>query len=176
MKMFRNWYSRFMVARIRNKFLSCGASVEIVNPIAIAHPENITIGAFVYIGPLASIWAGGGVSIGSNVILGPRLTIHTSNHNYESGDMLPYGADSILKKVTIDDHVWVGDQVMICPGVTIHEGAIVAMGSVVTKDVPFCAVVGGNPARIIKFRDKERFERLKSDGAFYLRYKYAETR
>lgn len=48
----------------------------------------------------------------------------------------------------------------------IAEGAIVAVGSVVVKDVPPCAIVGGNPAKIIKYRDIEQFNRLKAKGRF----------
>jgi acetyltransferase-like isoleucine patch superfamily enzyme len=50
--------------------------------------------------------------------------------------------------------------VCITPGVYIHEGAIVAMGAVVTKDVPKCAIVGGNPARVLKYRDIQHYDRL----------------
>jgi acetyltransferase-like isoleucine patch superfamily enzyme len=56
--------------------------------------------------------------------------------------------------------------VIIIPGVTIGEGAIIAAGSVVVKDVPDFAIVGGNPAKIIKYRNIETFNRLKADGKF----------
>ena len=49
---------------------------------------------------------------------------------------------------------------------TIEEGAVVAMGSVVTKDVPKGAVVGGNPAKILKYRDLEKYDKLKSENKF----------
>ena len=54
----------------------------------------------------------------------------------------------------------------IVPGVTIGEGAILAAGAVITKDVPPLSVVGGNPAKVIKYRDKEHFEALKQLGKF----------
>jgi len=63
----------------------------------------------------------------------------------------------IYKSVNIDDYVWIGANVSITPGVTIRKGAIVGMGAVVTKDVPECAIVGGNPAKILAYRDKETF-------------------
>ena len=57
------------------------------------------------------------------------------------------------KKVTIENDVWIGANCLILPGVTIGEGAVVAGGSVVTKDVPAYAIVGGTPAKIIRMRD-----------------------
>ena len=57
--------------------------------------------------------------------------------------------------VYIGDDVWIGARVIILPGRKIGEGVIIGAGAVVTKDVPDYAVVGGNPAKVIKFRNKE---------------------
>jgi len=133
--------------------------------------KNIEWGNYIYIGPYAYIWATGGLKIGNNVIIGPRITIHTSNHNYENRKFLPYDGKTILKKVIIEDNVWIGDHVLITPGVTVGEGSIVAMGSVVTKDVPKCSLIGGNPARIIKRLDTNEYENLKKEEKFYLKCK-----
>jgi len=91
--------------------------------------------------------------------------IITENHNYE-GTMLPYDNTFIVKNVKIGDCVWFGDQVLVVGNVNIGEGAIVAAGSVVCKDVPPLAIVGGNPARVIKYRNKEHYQKLKSKGRF----------
>ena len=64
--------------------------------------------------------------------------------------------------VYIGDDVWIGAKANIVPGVTIGDGAVVAMCAVVTKDVPSCAVVGGNPAKILKYRDVEVYNKLKN--------------
>ena len=56
----------------------------------------------------------------------------------------------VYKPVTIGNHVWIGCRCLILKGVTIGDGAVVAAGSVVTRDVPGGALVGGNPAKIIK--------------------------
>lgn len=113
------------------------------------------------------IHGGGQVNIGSYFHSGSGLTIFTSNHNYNSTQSIPYDKKRILGDVLIGDFVWVGQDVTIMPNVNIGEGAIVAARSVVTKDVPACAIVGGNPAQIIKYRDKQKFVDLKSQGKYF---------
>ena len=68
--------------------------------------------------------------------------------------------------ITIEDNVWLGDCVLIVGNVVIGEGSICAAGAVVTKDIPKCAIVGGNPARIIKYRDIKHYYNLKAKGKF----------
>ena len=80
--------------------------------------------------------------------------------------MIPYGNDDVLREVVIGNWVWCGANVTIVPGVHIGDGAVIGSGAVVTKDVPECAVVGGNPAKVIKYRDKDHFYKLKSEGKF----------
>ena len=133
--------------------------------------ENIIWHDNIYIGPQAYIWAVGGLEINENVIIGPRVTIHTSNHRYEDATMLPYDGYSYAKKVTIEKNVWIGDSTMIVPGVTIGEGSIVAMGSVVTKDVPKYSIVGGNPAKVIKQRNVKKYKELDANKMYYMRLK-----
>lgn len=109
----------------------------------------------------------GGVRIGRYMHPGRNLTIFSANHNYLNPNKIPYDEKVLLRPVVIEDFVWIGANVTISPGVTVGEGSIIATGAVVTKDVPFCAVVGGNPAKIIKYRDQAEFIRLKNENAFY---------
>lgn len=88
------------------------------------------------------------------------------SHDYEYGDRIPYGSRFTTKNVVIDDFVWLGSDVIISGNVHIGEGAIVAIGSVVVKDVPPHAIVGGNPAKVIKYRDIEQFNKLKEEGKY----------
>lgn len=78
------------------------------------------------------------------------------------GDMMARGS------IVIDDEVWIGNGAMLLSGVNVGKGAIIAAGSVVTKDVPPYALVGGVPARVIKFRfdhvTRERLTRLRLSG------------
>lgn len=108
----------------------------------------------------------GNVTIGNNFHSGRDCLIIAQNHNYE-GEAIPYDSTYIKKDVVIGDEVWLGDRVIILGGVTIGDGAIVQAGSVVTKDVPYCAIVGAHPAKQFKTRDIEHYEKLKAEGKFH---------
>lgn len=111
------------------------------------------------------IYGGGNVSIKNNFHSGIECMIITSNHNYE-GEAIPYDNTYINKDVVIKDNVWFGNRVLVTGNVIIGEGAIVAAGSVVVKDVPDFAIVGGNPAKVIKYREIEHYNRLKEQEKF----------
>jgi len=108
----------------------------------------------------------GDVTIGNNVIIASHVKVLTRNHEYNLADALPYGTGYSTKPVVIEDNVWIGDNVILVPGVHLGEGCVVGIGSVVTKDVPPGAVVGGNPATVIKHRDMDRYQRLKREGRY----------
>jgi acetyltransferase-like isoleucine patch superfamily enzyme len=150
-----------------NSLKMIGVDSEIQPRCRIHHPENISIGDNVRIGEGALIEGMGGLVIENNVIFGPDVTIWTANHNYENPQKLPYDEKVIFKSVHIEDNVWIGCKSIIVPGVTIHEGAVIAMGSVVTKDVPKCAVVGGNPAKVLKYRDIKKYDELCKRKSFF---------
>lgn len=86
----------------------------------------------------------------------------TSSHDYDHGVELPYDDTSLITKdIIIKENVWVGQKVIILPGVIIDEGAIIQSGSVVVKNVPALSIVGGNPAKVFKERNKEHYWNLK---------------
>ena len=68
--------------------------------------------------------------------------------------------------------MWIGSRVTIIPGVSIGEGAVIGAGAVVTHDIPPLAVAGGNPAKVIKYRNQEVYEKLKSEKRIYLDIEY----
>ena len=109
----------------------------------------------------------GMVTIGNNFHSGKECLILTSFHNYDEGKSIPYDDTYINKDVTIGDNVWIGTRVIILGGVNIAEGAIIQAGSVVVSDVPYCAIIGGHPAKTFKYRDIEHYEQLKKSEKFY---------
>lgn len=123
-------------------------------------PENIELGGKVYIGEDCRFYAEGGLKIGEYTKFGQQCIILTTNHNYKSSTRIPYDNVGLMQKVEIGKNCWIGIRSTILSGVKIEDGAIVAAGSVVTKSVPKCAIVGGVPAKILGYRDKDNYDRL----------------
>ena len=138
---------------------ACGDGVRIYGRFYLTAPSKLFIGHNVHINANAFLRTEGGLYIGNNVHIGRNLAIYTVNHNYK-GQCLPYDADMILKPVKIEDNVWIGINVTLVPGITIGEGAIIGMGSVVTQDVPPLAIVGSPSPRVLKHRDQLQYEKL----------------
>ncbi|MFC0189611.1 maltose acetyltransferase domain-containing protein [Fictibacillus aquaticus] len=88
------------------------------------------------------------IVIGDNVLLAPGVHIYTATHPVHPAERA--AGPEFGKPVTIGNNVWIGGRAVINPGVTIGDNAIIASGAVVIKDVPANAVVGGNPAKVIK--------------------------
>ena len=105
---------------------------------------RITIGDRTYIGDRTEIHAGSLVEIGSGCDISWDCNILDRDYHKLNCDT------EVIKSVKICDNVWIGCGATVLKGVTIGEGAVVAAGALVTKDVPPRALVGGNPARVIK--------------------------
>ena len=108
----------------------------------------------------------GEVHIGDNFHSGTECLMITQNHNYE-GTKVPYDSTYTCKDVVIEDNVWLGSRVIVLGGVTIGEGAIIQAGSVVVSDIPKYSIAGGHPAKVFSSRNKEHYEKLKSEGKFH---------
>lgn len=100
------------------------------------------------------------VKIGNWVAIAPEVLFITGNHKI--GVLGKYilendknGEAELDKDIIVEDDVWIGSRAIILKGVTIHKGAVIGAGAVVTKDVAPYAIVGGNPAKIIKYRFSE---------------------
>jgi len=143
---------------------SIGKNTVVHRGTSIIGGKQTKIGGNSYIGKDCLLRGDGGLSIGNGVFIGPRVIIFTTNHNYDNGETLPYDDSLIKKSVVIENYVWIGAGACIVPGVTIHEGAIVGMGAVVTKNVPALAIVGGNPAEVLKYRNNTHYTKLQRNN------------
>lgn len=130
-------------------------------------PDQIHLGKNVYIGKGVEIFAEGKLFVDDNTGIGADSIILTTNHNYKNATSVPFDNKGFHHQVHIGKNVWIGINCIILSGVRIDDGAIVAAGSVVTKSVPECAIVGGNPAKIIGWRDKSEYQRLEQSGSYY---------
>ena len=114
------------------------------------------------------IQGSGPVQFGSHICAGSELLIIAQNHNYDGGSHIPYTPkDYIYKDIKIGNYVWIGSRVTILPGTEIGEGAIIQAGAVVHGKIPPCAIAGGNPAQVFKYRDTVHFDKLKKQKKFY---------
>lgn len=109
--------------------------------------EKAIIGNNCAIGQFVHLDCRGGLEIGNNVNIATYTSIYTGSHNVKSPKW-----EYITAKTTIENDVWIASNAILLPGVKIGRGAVVASGSVVTKDVPAFAIVAGNPAKKIDNR------------------------
>lgn len=112
--------------------------------------DRSNIGAYCYLG------ASGGITIGNDVLMGPRVSIFAENHNFANTDLTMREQGVMRQSVRIEDDCWLASGSIILAGVTIGRGSIIAAGAVVTKDVLPYSIVGGNPARIIRSRKENQ--------------------
>ena len=111
-------------------------------------PWNLEVGDYVAIGPRAEIYDVDKIVIGSNMTVSQDAYLCTASH-----DISQLKKPLVTKPIKLGDSAWIAARAIVLPGVTIGEGAVVAAGAVVTKDVEPWTVVGGNPARFIKKRE-----------------------
>jgi len=119
------------------------------------YPGKISIGNEVWINRGCRFFASfhikeAVIRIGDHVAIGPEVCVFGAGHDPRFRDLPDTGGS-----VIIENYCWIGGRAILLPGVHIGEGAVVAAGSVVTRDVPAWSVVGGVPARFIKPRKLE---------------------
>jgi acetyltransferase-like isoleucine patch superfamily enzyme/glycosyltransferase involved in cell wall biosynthesis len=145
----RHWFlQRFCNVRIGHN-----TSIHMHCFVTGSHIEigsNTVINRFTYLDGRAPL------KIGNNVSISHYTLIQTLTHDPQNPDFV-----CLERPVVIGDYVWIGARATICPGVTIGEGAVVAAGAVVTKDVEPYTIVGGNPATYIKDRSRDLTYTLK---------------
>ncbi len=172
---------------LRAKLASLGRSPVISVGVHVLGPDSINIGDNFNCGRYCSFYAdgngrisianyvalnsnvilnasiGGEIKLGNNVLVGPGVLMRTTDHAFTRTDIPISKQGHTPGRILIGDDVWVGGNATILGGSVINKGAIVAAGAVVTSEVPSYAVVGGVPARFIKWRDNIPDN---SDGVF----------
>lgn len=126
--------------------------------------NKLKLGKDIFIGDNCDFWLEGNIEIGSYTRIAKEVMILTANHNYKSCKLLPFDEIDYVQDVVIGKNCWIGARCIINAGVKIGDGAILAAGSVITKSVPKCAIVGGNPAKIIGYRNIQEYESLDNQG------------
>lgn len=146
-------FALFNYLRIRfscKKFGSfAGNNILYANLVKIVNYENISVGYRVSFGGNVQLLASDQITIGDDCLFAYGVIINTATHDYNRD---PMNNSFVVKPVKIGNNVWFGLNSIVLPGVTIGDGSVVAAGAVITKDVPSNAIVGGVPARIIKYR------------------------
>lgn len=140
-------YSRLIVA---TSLSSPGLHIRIGN--------NSSMGEFAYIG------GAGGVTIGTDCIIGQYFSCHPENHLFDD-PAIPIRRQGVSRQgITIGNNCWIGSKVTVLDGVTIGDGCVIAAGAVVNKSFPANSVIGGVPARLIRKRPTSTFEPVTIDS------------
>ncbi len=115
----------------------------------------IRIGRNVGIGEYAHLGGAGGLEIGDDCIIGPYFSCHPENHQFYNHQELIRLQGVTRKGIVVGKNCWVGAKVTLLDGVRIGDNCVIAAGAVVTKDMPANAVIGGVPAKVIRYREQE---------------------
>lgn len=121
--------------------------------IEVRNPKGVTLMGGVTIGPKVLLDGRKGLTIGKGTVIAYEAIIWTLNHDYNDTYFCAKGAP-----VNIGEHCWICSRSIILPGITIGDGAVVASGAVVTKDVSPYTVVGGIPAKVIGHREEKEYK------------------
>lgn len=146
---------RVIRARLMPPFFgACGKHQTFQTNLRVTTPKLLRIGSHCNFGQGVFITAGGGVTMGDYVGMGPDSKVWSVNHRFEDPDVpwLNQGYD--YKEVVIGDDVWIGASAFVMPGVNIGKGSIISAGTILSKSVPPFSIVAGNPGRVVGWRKK----------------------
>jgi len=138
----------------RRKLKTCSKHIRIHARTSIRNPQNISMGNNVRITMDCCIWAekNSKIIFGDNVLVGPGVKMFSGNHGTKLNGIPMVFQDRSEADIIIGNDVWIGANSVITSGVSIADGAVIGAGAVVTKDVSANTIVGGVPAKFIKYR------------------------
>ena len=128
-------------------------NVRFFEGVHIRNPKGITMGEGCSIGTRVLLDGRQGLTAGKSVVFGYECIIWTLNHDYNDVNFKTKGGP-----VTIGDYAWICSRSIVLPGITIGEGAVVASGAIVTKDVPPYSIVAGIPAKVVGERERKNYD------------------
>jgi acetyltransferase-like isoleucine patch superfamily enzyme len=140
----RALFSELIGKKVDDSFL-------LIPPFYTAGGDEIRVGRNVFVNQNCTFYDLGGLDIADDVMIGPNVSLITTGHPLDASQRRGV---TIGKPIAIERNVWIAAGATIIGGVTVGENSVVAAGSVVTKDVPRNAFVGGNPARLIRSIDE----------------------
>lgn len=135
--------------------IEIGSRVSFVGRVLLRAGSDgiLRIGANVAVNNNALIDASSGaITIGQDCLIGPNVVIRASNHVISRVDMPIWTLGHLSGTIVVDDDVWIAANAVILPNVKLGKGCVVAAGAVVTSSVPAGAIVGGVPARVLRYR------------------------
>ena len=135
-------------ALLTELFGSIGPETDIVAPVHCDYGSNIHIGARSFMNFGAVLLDVAEIRIGDDVMIGPNVQLLTPFHPTDPQLRRQHWEGA--QPITIEDNVWLGGGVIVCPGVTIGQDSIVGAGSVVTRDVPSGVIALGSPAKVVR--------------------------
>lgn len=128
-------------------------NVRFFEGVHVRNPKGVVMGDGCSVGTRVLLDGRMGLTVGKSVVFGYECIIWTLNHDYNDVNFQTKGGP-----VTIGDYAWICSRSIVLPGISIGEGAVVASGAIVTKDVPPYAVVAGIPAKIVGERERKAYQ------------------
>ena len=113
---------------------------------------GLTMGEYSSIGPYGYIGCSGRITIGKNVMFGPKCSLFAENHNFSDTETSIKSQGVNQKGITIEDDVWIGSNVTILDGVTVGRGSVIGAGTLITKEVPAGSIVVDKREKMIRAR------------------------
>ncbi len=149
-------------------FIKCGNEVEISRNsiLSCKGGGSIELGDFVAIGRNVLLSSLKPLIIDNNCSIGPYSCLLASGHGWEDPEKPVALQNREIKKIIIEENVWLGAHVVVMDGVTIGKNSIIAVGSVVTQDIGPYLIAAGTPARVIARRESKDMDTFKSDSAY----------
>lgn len=139
--------SEFYIASLR-----AGEGLCVFPDCVFHYPQNISIGANVFMNRGVVITAPAPISIGNDVLIGPYAILNSGNHRYQLRSEKIRNQGHHLEPIVVGNDCWIGAGAILLPGVVMGDGSVVAAGAVVTRDIGPGVVVSGVPARPLRVR------------------------